>query len=71
MPPRGGCSTDAKAEAKGNALTIETDELRRQVEAEQMARAEAEADAVELLQADAARRGRGRLARLRAAWRGE
>ena len=60
-----------KAEAAGNALTVETDELRRQVEAAQMARAEAEADAVELLQADAARRGRGRLARLRAAWRGE
>ena len=64
-----GQLTEAKAE--GNALTVETDELRRQVEAAQMARAEAEADAVELLQADAARRGRGRLARLRAAWRGE
>jgi phage shock protein A len=64
-----GQLTEAKAE--GNALTVETDELRRQVEAAQMARAEAEADAVELLQADAARRGRGRLARLRAAWRVE
>jgi hypothetical protein len=39
-------------------------------EAAQIAQAEAEADAAELRQADAARQGRGRLARLRAAWRG-
>ena len=40
-------------------------------EAAQLAQAEAEADAAELRQEDAARKGRGRLARLRAAWRGE
>jgi hypothetical protein len=38
--------------------------------AAQMAQAEAEADAAELRQAEASRKGRGRLARLRAAWRG-
>ena len=47
----------------------EADELRPQAEAALIA--QAEADAEELRQADAARRGRGRLARLRAAWRGE
>jgi hypothetical protein len=36
----------------------------------QMAQAEAEADAAELRQAEASRKDRGRLARLRAAWRG-
>jgi hypothetical protein len=45
-------------------------ELHRQVEAAQIAQAEAEADAAELRQAEAARQGRGRWARLRAAWRG-
>jgi hypothetical protein len=40
-------------------------------EAAQIAQSEAEADAAELRQADAARKGRGRMARLRAAWRGE
>jgi hypothetical protein len=49
----------------------EAGELRRQMQAAQIAQAEAEADAEELRQADAVRRGRGRLARLRAAWRGE
>jgi hypothetical protein len=49
----------------------EAGDLRRQVEAAQIAQAEAEADAAELRQAATARRGRGRLARLRAAWRGE
>jgi hypothetical protein len=39
-------------------------------EAAQIAQAEAEADTTELRLADAARKGRGRLARLRAAWRG-
>jgi chromosome segregation ATPase len=46
-------------------------ELRHQVEAAQIAQGEAEADAAELRQAEAARRARGLLARLRAAWRGE
>ena len=40
-------------------------------ESAQIAQAVSEADAAELRQADAERRGRGRLARLRAAWRGE
>ena len=40
-------------------------------EAAQIARGEAEADAAELRQAEAERRARGVLARLRAAWRGE
>jgi hypothetical protein len=39
-------------------------------EAAQIGLAEAEADTAELRQAEAARQGRGRLARLRAAWRG-
>jgi hypothetical protein len=43
-------------------------ELHRQVEA---AHAKTEADAAELRQAEAARRARGLLARLRQAWRGE
>jgi hypothetical protein len=40
-------------------------------EAAQIAQAKAETDTTELRQADATRKGRGRLARLRAAWRGE
>jgi hypothetical protein len=40
-------------------------------EAAQIGQAEAEADTAELRQAEAVRKGRGRLARLRAAWRGE
>jgi hypothetical protein len=46
-------------------------EAGRSVEAAQMAQAEAEADAAELRQAEAARKGGGLLARLRAALRGE
>jgi hypothetical protein len=46
-------------------------ELRRQVEAAQIAQGEAEAAAAELRQAEAERQGRGLLARLRTAWRGE
>jgi chromosome segregation ATPase len=61
----------AKAEAEGNALTIETAELTGQVKAAKTEAREAQDRAEELRQADAARRGRGRLARLRAAWRGE
>jgi hypothetical protein len=44
---------------------------RRQLEATQIALGEAEADAAELRQTDTQRKGRGRWARLRAAWRGE
>jgi hypothetical protein len=52
------------------AAETRTDELRRELEASQIAQGEAEADAAELRQAEDARKGRGRLARLRAAWRG-
>jgi chromosome segregation protein len=46
------------------------EELHRKVEAAQIAQAEAEADTAELRQAEAERRGRGRWARLKRAWRG-
>ena len=46
-------------------------ELTAQVKAAKAEAREAQDRAEELRQADAARRGRGRLARLRAAWRGE
>ena len=46
-------------------------ELRRQVEAAQIAQGQAEAAEAELRQTGAERQGRGLLARLRAAWRGE
>jgi hypothetical protein len=45
--------------------------LRTELRAVQVTQAEAEADAAELRQADAARKSRGRLVRLRSAWRGE
>ena len=61
----------AKAEAEGNSLTIETAELTAQVKAAKAEAKEAQDRAEELRQAEAARRGRGRLARLRAAWWGE
>ena len=61
----------AKAEAEGDALTIETAELTAQVRAAKAEAREAQDVAEELRQAEAARRGRGRLARLRAAWWGE
>ncbi len=61
----------AKAEAEGDALTIETAELTAQVKQARASEQAAQNRAEALLQADAARRGRGRLARLRAAWRGE
>jgi hypothetical protein len=54
----------AKAEAEGDALTA-------QVKAANAEAREAQDRAEELRQADAARQGRGRLARLGAAWRGE
>jgi hypothetical protein len=60
----------AKAEAEGDALTIETAELTAQVKAAKAEAREAQDRAEELQRADATRRGRGRLARLRAAWRG-
>ena len=61
----------ATAEAEGDSLTIETAELTAQVKAAKAEAREAEDRAEELRLADAARRGRGRWARLRAAWRGE
>jgi chromosome segregation ATPase len=54
----------------GRAAEAEAD-LRRELEAVQMALSEAQADAAELGQADEARKGRGRWRRLRDAWRGE
>ena len=48
----------------------EAQEAREAAEAAQIAQGEAEADAVELRQAEAERRARGLLARLKAAWRG-
>jgi hypothetical protein len=59
------------AQGAADRAEAEAGELRRQAEAAQAARAEAEANAEELRQAEAVRQGRGRLARLRAAWRGE
>ena len=61
----------AAAEAEGDALTVETAELTAQVKAARAEAREAQDAAEELRLADAARRGRGRLARLRAAWREE
>ena len=58
-------------EAEGHSLTVEAAELSAKVRVAEIAQAEAEADAAELRQADAARRGKGRWARLRAAWREE
>ena len=51
---------------KGRA---EAGELRREVEAAQLAQAETEAEAEDLRQAAIVRQGRGLVARLRAAWR--
>jgi hypothetical protein len=45
-------------------------ELHRQIEAARIAQAQAEVDVAELRQAEAARQGSGRWARLRVAWRG-
>ena len=61
----------ATAEAEGNSLTVETAELTAQVKAAKAEAREAQEAAEELRQADAARRARGVLARLRAGWRGE
>lgn len=65
----------AAAEGLATSLRAELDAARQEAqaaaEAAESARAEAEVDAAERQQAEAARKGRGRLARLRAAWRGE
>jgi hypothetical protein len=61
----------AKAVEEGDALTVETAELNAQARQAQVVAREAQDAAEALRQAEAARRGRGRLARLRAAWRGE
>jgi hypothetical protein len=57
----------AAAQDEADAAT----ELRRELEAAQIAQGEAEADAAELKQANAERRARGLVARLRQAWRGQ
>jgi chromosome segregation ATPase len=61
--------TDAQAELA--AAQDQAEAGRRQLEATQIALGEAEADAAELRQTDTQRKGRGRWARLRVAWRGE
>ena len=61
----------AEAEAEGNDLTIETAELTAQLKQVREEAQDAAHAAAELRQADAERRARGLLARLRAAWRGE
>jgi hypothetical protein len=75
LSPGQPCSDEAYFDQKHRLEQAEESreaaaELHRQVEAAQIAQAEAEADAAELRQAEAARQGRGRWARLRAAWRG-
>jgi chromosome segregation ATPase len=60
-----------RAQAELATTQDQAEAARREWEAAQIAQGEAEADAAELRQADAARRSLGRLARLRAAWRGE
>jgi hypothetical protein len=57
-------------QAAADRAQAEVGDLRRQVEAAQIARGETEADAEKLRQAEAARQGRGRLARAWRAWRG-
>jgi hypothetical protein len=58
------------SDAQGE-LAAAKEDASRELEAVQMALAEAQADAAELRQAEAVRRARGLLVRLRAAWRGE
>jgi hypothetical protein len=53
-----------------DGLRQERDRALADLQAAQIAQSEAEADAAELRQAEAARKARGRWARLRAAWRG-
>jgi hypothetical protein len=60
-----------EVEAEGHSQTVEAAELAAKVRAAETAQAEAEAHAAELRQVDKERRGQGRWARLRAAWRGE
>jgi colicin import membrane protein len=64
-----GKLTDAQVELA--AAMDRTDRATAELETAQIALGEARADAAELRQAEEARKGRGRLARLRAAWRGE
>jgi hypothetical protein len=59
------------AEAEGNALTIETAELTTQLSQARRVAQEAQESAEELRRVEQARAGKGRLARLRAAWRGQ
>jgi hypothetical protein len=59
----------ARQQSRGAAAA--TVGLRDELAAAQIAQAEAEADAAELRQAEAARKGQGCLTRLKAAWRGE
>jgi hypothetical protein len=56
---------------RADQAEIALDKLENDFEAVEIAGAEAQADVAELRQAEAMRRGQGRWARLRAAWRGE
>jgi hypothetical protein len=56
---------------RADQLELAQDKLESELESEKIARAEAEADAAELRQAQVTRAGQGRWARLRAAWLGE
>jgi hypothetical protein len=56
---------------RADQAEIALDRLESELEAEKIARAEAEADAAELREAEAAWKGKGRWARLRAAWLGK
>lgn len=60
-----------KAEAQGDELQVERDQARADAQSAQEAARRAEEVAEALRQAEEARKGRGRWARLRAAWRGE
>ena len=69
---RNGPVSPAALGGKGLAQGAKLADAQAELVAAQIAQGEAEADAAELRQrADAERRARGVLARLRAAWRGE
>ena len=55
---------------RADQAEVSVDRLETELEAARIAQAEAEADTSELRRTEAERRGQGRWARLRAAWRG-
>ena len=56
---------------RADQAEVTLDRLETELDTEKIARAEAEADAVELRRAEVVRKGQGRWARLREAWRRE